>query len=162
MRSRSRRGWNSSVLYAVVLPRFLGALIPVFMYLQANGYRVDVGALQARAFSGALGFLMLYTRTGRRIAFAGWLFIVVVIVLNLGGEVERAREAFELLLWWLALGALWFVDWRRVTGMVNRSKPAWTRTRVGMCSARVRRYRAGPARRGLGRHIPGRNLSPAT
>jgi hypothetical protein len=40
--------------------------------------------------------------------------MVVVIVLNLGGEVERAREAFELLLWWLVIGALWFVDWRRL------------------------------------------------
>jgi hypothetical protein len=107
------------------------------MYWQANGFRVDVGALQARAFSGAIGFLLLYTRTGRRIAFAGWLFTVVIIVLNLGGEVERAAEAFELLIWWLALGALWFVDWRRVIGMVNRSKPAWTRTRVGMCTKRL-------------------------
>ena len=111
MRTPTRGASRTSFLFAVVLPRILGSLIPLFMYLESNGFRVDVGGLQARALSGALGFLLLYTPTGRRLAFVGWLFMLAIIVLNLV-YIEYTWETVKLLLWWLAIGALWFVNWR--------------------------------------------------
>ena len=122
MRTRRRLRRNPSLFWTVVLPRVLGALIPVLMYLESNGFQVDAAGLQARAFSGAIGLLLLRTRTGRRLAFAGWLFMIAVIVLSFA-SIEHAAESRELLLWWLAIGGLWFVDWRRVTRWINRQRP---------------------------------------
>ena len=121
MRNQSHGGWVTSFLFAVVLPRVLGSLIPLLMYLESNGFRIDSGVLQSRVMSGVIGFVMLHTRTGRRLAYAGWLFMIPVLVLNMGVE-ERAEEAFQTLLWWLLIGALWFVDWRRIVRSVNGSR----------------------------------------
>jgi hypothetical protein len=92
------------------------------MYLESNGFRLDAGGLQARAVSGVIGLLLLRTRTGRRLAFAGWLFILALTVLSFA-SIEHAPESFELLLWWLLIGALWFVDYGRLAKRVTGPRP---------------------------------------
>jgi len=66
---------------------------------------------------------MLHTRTGRRLAQAGWIFMIPIIMLNLAMAVdERAAEAFKLLLSWPLIGGLWFIDWRRIARRLTRSR----------------------------------------
>lgn len=133
MRTRVHVGRTKFLLLTVVLPRAAGVLVPALLYLESNGFRVDVNALYVRVASGVIGLLLLYTPTGRRLLLIGWLFMLAVILANLK-YIEFSWETVKLLGFWLALGALWFVNWVRLAGKINRPKP----TRTPSARRRVR------------------------
>jgi hypothetical protein len=100
-----------SVWQRYVASRSLGLLAMVALLFWHAGWEAD-GQFVGDALLTVFGVVVLNTRTGRAIVFLAWLMLIGLALFNLQGVVQW--EAVKTLLVVIGLGALWFVDWRRV------------------------------------------------
>ena len=106
-----RRGWINPP-YLVFATRLTGAVIAWSgLFWRTRG---ETGfLLTGGVVLGIVALAMLHTRTGRRLLVLGWMFLVMIAVVNIV-YVDVRWETMRAFLLVLAVGGLWFVDWMRL------------------------------------------------